>query len=395
MSVISSAISTPVPACRPVTPPSRRCEKKSSRSQLVHRPERSISVDARAAQEPLADRAPGRACARRRCLRPDRRTRRAPPPPPRSSTGRCPGRSPQRSRRDLPDAPSRRSRPQARASRSGSSRRPGPRESYGQAVGDEDERREAFRRRSPSRRRAAGRHRRRGATLTARSARPGARRRRRAPACRRRSRPDPPRSPRTSPRGSRGRVAESSSVRRPRLSESNGPELMPPARVVNAARAPGSSASSHFSPPVSRHSIARGYVDAAAAGRRGALRRASRSRRRAARQAPPSRPRRRPALRHAGLHEVLAVDLERHLAPLARPLVEPLGAGDPRHHEVDGRNAGDEAHALRRPLGASCAVSAATARRVPSPGPRRPQTGLGAVRRPPPSPDRPAARAPP
>ena len=50
-------------------------------------------------------------------------------------------------------------------------------------------------------------------------------------------------------------VAESSSVRRPRLSESNGPELIPPTRVVNAARAPGSSASSHFSPPLSRHSM--------------------------------------------------------------------------------------------------------------------------------------------
>ncbi len=111
------------PACRPVTPPSRRWEKKRSRSQLVQSSERSISLDARRARrrrsqtEAEVEHAPvGDVLAE------IARTRRAPPPPPRSSTGRCPGRSPPRSPRPRARR-ARRSRRRARASRSGSSRR--------------------------------------------------------------------------------------------------------------------------------------------------------------------------------------------------------------------------------------------------------------------------------
>ena len=78
------------PACRPVTPPSRRWEKKSSGSQLVQRPAisiRSTPASRRRRRRPRR----GRACGPRRSPRRGRKRPRGPPRRPRSSRARFPG----------------------------------------------------------------------------------------------------------------------------------------------------------------------------------------------------------------------------------------------------------------------------------------------------------------
>ena len=118
------------PAWRPVRPASRRWEKKSSGSQLVHRPLDSTGADARAVEQAARDlgqveHAPGGD--------PVAEPARTPPAPrrrPRSSRGRSRDRSPRPSRRP-PRPRGRRCPPRARASRSAASprraRRPAPR----------------------------------------------------------------------------------------------------------------------------------------------------------------------------------------------------------------------------------------------------------------------------
>ena len=121
------------PAWRPVTPWSRRCEKKRS-SQIVHRPTSMTSMPW--ARELLGSPPrPGPGCARRGARR-RRRSARGPPRRPRSSSrarsGRARRRSARRRRpRAAPARPRRRSRPPAAASRSAArprrrARRAGP-----------------------------------------------------------------------------------------------------------------------------------------------------------------------------------------------------------------------------------------------------------------------------
>ena len=128
-------------------------------------------------------------------------------------------------------------------------------ERHRQAVGDLDQRRQSSGSRSPGRRRRPGarpRPRTGSAAARARAARP----RRRGPGSRTGRPRDRGRAPR---RGGRGWCAPRPRRRRcsrPRLSDSNAPSLAPPSRVENAARAPGSSASSQRTPSRSRQSIA-------------------------------------------------------------------------------------------------------------------------------------------
>ena len=204
------------PAWRPVTPPSRRWEKKRSASQIVHRPKSSISVHAGRLRRARGDRLEvERALAGRRTPRGPRRR-------PRSSTARRPARS----RRPA----ARRRRAAQRATPSSSTPPASPRQP-----------RVEHRRRRPAPASATGRQ---SATRTI-AATPGARRdlavglldrsgsstttrvpwtwrpcaSRAAPACAR----------------TRSRLAAtrsgSSSVSRPRLSDAYGPSETPPRRV--------------------------------------------------------------------------------------------------------------------------------------------------------------------
>ncbi len=238
------------PAWRPVRAPSRRCEKKSSGWQLVHSSETSIdSTPARSSrragrlaqvEHPARLRGRGRAARRRS----------APRRPPRSSRGRCRGRPPPLA----PGPPP----PRARTIPAASPRQPqwiiatpsGSRERHRQAVGDEHERRQVRARRWHGHRPPAvpGPDSRKP---SARSARRGGPPRRRGPAGRSGRAPDRSRRP---PAGGAVLAHRSgrSPVSRPRLRLSNGPSLTPPRRELNAARAPGSSASSHRTPSRSR-----------------------------------------------------------------------------------------------------------------------------------------------
>ena len=314
------------PAWRPVRPPSRRWEKKSSSSQLVQRPADLDALDPGLAQQSPGDLGqvehPARGDARRR----GRRRRRAPRRRPRSSRGRSRGRSRLRWRRP-PRRRGRRSRPPGRASRSGASPR------------------------RRARRAATGRQ---SATKTS-GARPG-------PACASTSavglrgsatssalRPvvegqlgavhlaadrDPlgrSRVPREAARFSSTLVGVLGET--PRLRLSKGGSLTPPSGSRRRPVAPGRSASSqrtpsalaplHASPPAAASATASSCS-------RPAISPSSLRRRAASRPRPTAGP-----CGDAGGDQVLAVDLERDIAPLAQVAVEPLGAQRPGEDQLD------------------------------------------------------------
>ena len=217
---------------------SRRWEKKSSGSQLVQRPADSTRSTPAARQQPPRDLGQVEHAARRRSRRRGRRRRRAPRRRPRSSRARSRGRSRRRSRRP-PRRPRRRCRPASPRQPQCSIATPaGPGERDRQAVGGEDERRQARARVTtwPS---ASG------------ISLPGSRERARAAAARvegqlgavdlaadRRS--ARARSPSAAASRRRFSITASvaSSVRTPRLRRSKGGSLTPPRRVEKAARAP-------------------------------------------------------------------------------------------------------------------------------------------------------------
>ena len=117
------------PAWRPVTPPSRRCEKNSSSpAQIVHSPVSWIVLDAGLAPAVARDRGQVEvALAHARAGHAGERAR-GPPRRPRSSSRARPGRAPRSARRPRPARAARRrprprSRPRARASRRAAPRR--------------------------------------------------------------------------------------------------------------------------------------------------------------------------------------------------------------------------------------------------------------------------------
>ena len=179
----------------------------------------------------------------------------------------------------------------------------------------------------------------------------------------------------------------SSSVRTPRLRPSKGGSLTPPRRVVKAAVAPGSCASSQRTPSASRHSI---VAPRHLQRHRQLLLASTRSRRRACAAAPPARPR--PSAGPCGSpggDQVLAVDLEGNVTPLDQIAIEPLGAQRPGKHELDRIVPDSQGDCLRgtlwvaswpgpplRPAGPSAATKqGALARRQSIPGPRPEQLG--------------------
>src|SRR4029450_8929549 len=109
-----------------------------------------------------------------------------------------------------------------------------------------------------------------------------------------------------------------------------------PTRVLNAARAPGSSASSQRTPLRRSHSISlrmsapggiQGDAQFLVAARDLAVELA------AQRLVQPAAELR--ALRDALPQQVVPRDLERHMPPLVHVAVEPLGALRPRRHQLD------------------------------------------------------------
>ena len=180
--------------------------------------------------------------------------------------------------------------------------------------------------------------------------------------------------------------SRSSSVKTPRLRPSKGASLTPPTRVENAAVAPGSSPRASASRLASRHSIAAprrlerrvqlllapGDLAVELAPQR--LLEAAADRR---------------ALRDPGRDQLLAVDLERDVAPLGQVAVEPLGAQRPGQDQLDriaarrparpprrGARAAPAASASSPPAGPSAAASRARSRGAePLQGPAAEQPG--------------------
>ena len=317
------------------------------------------STPACAQQAPRHLRA-GRAFGPWRLRPPDRRMPRAPRPRPRSSRRRFRARS--RRRVALTASAPRATMPAARPRQPQWSiaTPPGPATRHRQAVGGEDERRQAGLGDDWPSTSGIGCRSARGSVLWRRRETPA---RRRAPGGRSTIWSGGSQARRRAAAVLDHRVA-ASSVKTPRLRPSKGASLTPPMRVEKAARAPGSSASSQRTPSGSRHSIAslrarlqRATVELLVASGDLAVELAPQRLVEAAAD--------RRALRDAGGDQFLAVDLERDVAPLGQVLVEPLGTQRPREDQLDWVAPLAPAAPPRRSLGAT-AASASSSPQGPS-----------------------------